>query len=116
MKHLKKGRILGRKMGPRRALIKNLAKSLILHEKIETTEAKAKELRPYVEKLITQSKVEGLHSYRLIMRKLADNLITDKLVKEIGPKYKEKKGGYTRIVKTGMRSGDAAKMAVIELV
>jgi large subunit ribosomal protein L17 len=116
MKHLQKGRTLGRKDGPRKALLKNLAKSLILHEKIETTEAKAKELRPFVEKLITQARIEGIHSHRLIMRKLADNLITDKLVKEIAPKYKERKGGYTRIIKTGSRPGDNAKMAVIELV
>jgi len=116
MKHLRKGRTLGRKVGPRKALLKNLAKSLILHEKIETTEAKAKELRPFIEKLITQARTPGIHSYRLIMRKLADNLVTDKLVKEIAPKYKGRAGGYTRIVKTGLRAGDAAKMAVIELV
>ena len=116
MKHLNKGRTLGRKAGPKKALMKSLAKALILHEKIETTEAKAKELRPFIEKLITQSRIGTLHSYRLIMRKLDDKLVTDKLVKEIAPKHKDRKGGYTRIIKTGPRSGDAAKMAIIELV
>ena len=116
MKHLHKGRTLGRKDGPRKALLKNLAKSLILHEKIETTEAKAKELRPFIEKLISQGRIEGIHSYRLIMRKLNDNLVTDKLVKEVSPKYKTRNGGYTRITKTGPRPGDKARMAVIELV
>lgn len=116
MKHLKKGRTLGRKAGPRKALIKNLAKSLILHEKIETTEAKAKELRPFIEKIITSARKEGIHSYRLVMRKIGDNLVVEKLVKEIAPKYKDRKGGYTRIIKTGQRAGDAAKMAIIELV
>uniref|UniRef100_A0A7C4M0E4 Large ribosomal subunit protein bL17 n=1 Tax=candidate division CPR3 bacterium TaxID=2268181 RepID=A0A7C4M0E4_UNCC3 len=116
MKHLKKGRQLGRKVGPKKALLKNLAKSLILHEKIETTEAKAKELRPFIEKIISQARKEGLHSYRLVMSKLNDKLVVDKLIKEIAPQYKERKGGYTRIIKSGMRSGDAAKMAIIEFV
>ena len=96
--------------------MKNLVKSLILHEKIKTTEAKAKELRPFVEKIITKSKKGDLHNYRVIMRKLNNNLVTNKLVKEIGPKYKDKKGGYTRITKIGSRAGDNAKMAIIELV
>ncbi len=116
MKHLKKGRQLGRKIGPRYALIKNLAKSLILHEKIQTTEAKAKELRPFVEKLITRGKNSDLHSRRMLIRKIGDPLLVDKIIKEIGPKYKERKGGYTRITKLNSRSGDASKMAVIEFV
>ena len=116
MKHLKKGRQLGRKVGPRYALIKNLAKSLILHEKIQTTEAKAKELRPFIEKLITRGRKDDLHSRRMLIRKIGDPLLVDKIIKEISPKYKNRKGGYTRITKTGMRSGDAAKMAVIEFV
>ncbi|HRY60316.1 MAG TPA: 50S ribosomal protein L17 [Patescibacteria group bacterium] len=116
MKHLNKGRTLGRKQGPKKALMKNLAKSLFLHEKIETTLAKAKEIRPFAEKLISRSRNNDLHSYRILMRTLADNLVVDKLVKEIGPKYKTRNGGYTRIVKTGPRPGDNAQMAIIELV
>jgi len=117
MKHLKKGRTLGRKSGPKKALMRNLAKSLILHEKIQTTEAKAKELRPFVEKIITKSRTETLHTRRQILASLGnDTVITEKLLKEVGPKYKERNGGYTRITKTGARTGDSAKMAIIELV
>jgi len=116
MKHLKKGRTLGRKAGAKKALLKNLARSLFLHEKIETTEAKAKELRPFVEKIITKGKKDTLHSRRLIIAKIGDVLVTEKILKEISPKYKERNGGYTRIIKTGFRAGDSAKMAVIELV
>ncbi len=116
MKHLIKGRKLGRKIGPRRALMKNLAKALILHEKIETTEAKAKELRPFIEKIITCGKKGDLHARRTIIRKIGDELLAEKVLKEISVKYKDRKGGYTRIIKTAIRAGDAAKMAVIELV
>jgi len=116
MKHLKKGRQFGRKVGPRKALMKSLAKSLILHEKIETTETKAKELRMFVEKLITRSKVNNLHNHRILISRVGSQDVVDKLVKEIGPKYAERKGGYTRITKLGARPGDNAKMAVIELV
>jgi large subunit ribosomal protein L17 len=116
MKHLNKGRTLGRSQGAKKALMKGLAKALILHERIETTEAKAKELRPYFEKLITKARGGSIHSYRLVMRVLNDNLMADKLTKEIAPRYKERKGGYTRITKTGARPGDMAKMAIIELV
>jgi large subunit ribosomal protein L17 len=116
MKHLDKGRTLGRKGGHKRALMKNLAKSLILHEKMETSEAKAKELRPYIEKIITRCGVDTLHNRRIVLRTINEPLLIDKLFKVIGPKYKARAGGYTRIVKTGMRSTDAAKMAIIELV
>lgn len=116
MKHLKKGRKLGRKVGPRKILLKNLAKSLILYEKIETTEAKAKELRPFIEKIITRGRVDSLHNRRLIISSIGDVNLTDKVVKVLSPKYKERKGGYTRITKTGLRVGDAAKMAIIEFV
>lgn len=116
MKHLRKGRQFGRKMGPKKALMKSLAKSFILHERIETTEAKAKELRSFVEKLITRSKVNNIHNYRLLIAKLGGQNVVEKLVKEIGPKYAERKGGYTRITKIGARPGDNAKMAIIELV
>ena len=116
MKHLKKGRTLGRKVGPRKALLKNLAKSLILYEKIKTTEAKAKELRPFVEKVITRGKVDSLHNRRLIISAIGDANLADKVTKVLGPKYKDRNGGYTRITKAGMRVGDAAKMAIIEFV
>ena len=116
MKHLKKGRTLGRKEGHKKALMRNLTKSLILHEKIETSEAKAKELRSYIEKIITRSRVDTLHNRRIILRTVNEPLLIEKLFKVIGPKYKNRTGGYTRITKTGMRATDAAKMAVIELV
>jgi len=116
MKHLRKGRKLGRKIGPRKALLKNLAKSLILHEKIETTEAKAKELRPFIEKIITRGKKGDLHSRRIIISKINDPLLAKKVIEDISPRYKERKGGYTRIIKVGQRQGDAAKMAIIEFV
>jgi len=89
---------------------------LLLHEKIETTEAKAKELRPYVERLITRGRTDSIHSRRILLSRLNDPLVVEKIIKKISPKYKERKGGYTRIIKTGLRTGDNAKMAVIELV
>ena len=116
MKHLNKGRTLGRKGGHKKALMKNLAKSLILHEKMETSEAKAKELRPYIEKIITRSRTDTLHNRRIVLRVINEPLLIDKLFKVIGPKYKGRIGGYTRITKTGFRGTDAAKMAIIELV
>ena len=103
-------------MGPRKALLKGLTRSLFLYEKIETTEAKAKELRPFAEKIITKGKTDTLHSRRIILAKIGDPLIVEKILKEISPKYKERNGGYSRIVKTGFRTGDNAKMAVIELL
>jgi large subunit ribosomal protein L17 len=116
MKHLKKGRTLGRHEGHKKALMKNLAKSFILHEKIQTSEAKAKELRPYIEKIITRCGVDTLHNRRITMRTINEPLLIEKLFKVIGPKYKERKGGYTRITKTGFRASDVAKMAIIEMV
>lgn len=96
--------------------MKNLAKSLFLHEKIETSEAKAKELRPYIEKIITRGRTDTIHNRRLVLRVINEPLLIEKLFKVIGPKYKDRKGGYTRIIKTGMRASDAARMAIIELV
>lgn len=116
MRHLKAKRKFGRKTGPRKAVIKNLFVSLILHEKIKTTEAKAKEIRPLIEKLITKAKVDNLHNRRETMKKLTTQNSIKKLFEVIGPRYKEKKGGYTRIVKLGERKGDGAKMASLELV
>lgn len=116
MKHLHNGRTLSRTAGPRKALIKGLLKSLILHEKIKTTEAKAKEVRPYVERLITKGKKGDLHNRRQILSVIGDQLLTEKVMTHLAPKFKERAGGYTRITKIGMRPGDAARMAVIEFV
>ncbi len=121
MKHKKKGRKFGRKRDQRRALLRGLAGNLILKEKITTTEAKAKELRPFVEKLITKSKsaAVGKKDNLSVVRELSKNLPTGarkKLVSQIGSRYKERPGGYTRIVKIGPRKADSAKMAIIELI
>ena len=115
MKHGSKNRKLGRKSGQRKALLKTLAANLILTEKIKTTEAKAKELRPFVEKLITKSKSNSLASVRYLSRYLPEKA-RKKIVDKIGPRYKERPGGYTRIVKLSPRKTDNAKMAIIELV
>jgi large subunit ribosomal protein L17 len=117
MRHHNNVRKFGRNKNQRNALLKGLALSLITHGKIETTEAKAKELRPYVEKIITKANIGTLASKRLVSSRLY-NLTSevDKLIKEIAPKYKDRKGGYTRITKLPRRSGDASKMAVIEFI
>lgn len=115
MKHHKKARKLGRKTDARRALMRSLAFNLIKHGKMKTTEAKAKEVRPFVEKLITKAKVGGLSERKLLISRVGE-ITAKKLVDETGPKYKERAGGYTRITKTPARKGDAAKMAIIELV
>ena len=116
MRHLKAKRKFGRKTGPRKAVIKNLFVSLILHEKIKTTEAKAKEIKPLIEKLITKAKVDNLHNRSEAMKKLTTKNSIKKLFEVIGPKYKDRKGGYVRIIKLGERKGDSAKMVSIELV
>ncbi len=96
--------------------MRNLATSLIEHGAIETTEAKAKELRPFVEKLITKAKTGTLHARRLAVRHIHKRAAADKLFQEIGPQYATRNGGYTRILKTGHRKGDGADMARIELI
>jgi large subunit ribosomal protein L17 len=96
--------------------MRSLASSLIEHGAIETTEAKAKELRPFVEKIITKAKNGTLHSRRLAARDVQKRETADKLFKEIGPRYAKRPGGYTRILKTGHRKGDGAEMARIELI
>ncbi len=116
MRHRKKGRNLSRTASHRRALLRNLATSLFRHERIETTTAKAKELRPYAERLITLAKRGDLHSRRLAARKIADRAVLGKLFDEIAPRFGERPGGYTRILKLRTRKGDAADMALIELV
>jgi large subunit ribosomal protein L17 len=116
MRHRKKGRKLGRPAGHRNAMLRNLATSLFRHERLSTTEAKAKELRPYAERLITLAKRGDLHARRLAARKIADKDVLFKLFDDIGPRFAERPGGYTRVLKVGHRQGDAADMALIELV
>ena len=116
MRHRKAGRQLRRTSEQKLALMRSLATSLIQHGAIETTEAKAKELRPFVEKLITKAKSGTLHARRLAGRHVQQREAADKLFQEVGPKFAMRPGGYTRILKTGHRKGDGAEMARIELV
>ena len=116
MRHRKAGRQLRRTSEQRIALLRSLATSLIEKGAIVTTEAKAKELRPFVEKLITKAKSGTLHARRLAVRHVQKREIADKLFQEIGPRYATRAGGYTRILKTGHRKGDGAEMARIELI
>jgi large subunit ribosomal protein L17 len=116
MRHRKAGRSLRRTSEQRLALLRNLATSLIEQGGIETTEAKAKELRPFVEKLITKAKTGTLHARRNAMVDIRKRGAADKLFQELGPKFATRKGGYTRIIKTGHRKGDGADMARIELI
>lgn len=116
MRHRKKGRQLGRTASHRTAMLRNMATSLFLHGRISTTTEKAKELRPFAEKLITLAKRGDLHARRLAGRKIADKDVLFKLFDSIGPRFAERPGGYTRILKTGHRQGDGADMALIELV
>ena len=116
MRHRKAGRKLGRSSGHRRALYRNLVTELFRHERIKTTEAKAKAIRPRAEKLITLGKQGTLHARRLAAGRLNDQEILKKLFDEIAPRYQEREGGYTRILKLGSRQGDNALMVLIELV
>jgi large subunit ribosomal protein L17 len=117
MKHHKDIRKLGRVTRQRKALMRQLASALIEHEKIKTTEAKAKELRPMVEKLVTKARNNTLAAQRLIISRLGGNKKAgSKLIKTIGPRYKDREGGYTRVTKLPPRKSDASKMAIIEFV
>ena len=116
MRHKKKGRKLGRKVGNRRALLMNLACQLIVHKRIKTTDAKAKELRSYVEPLITLAKKNSLHSRRLVIKKIPKKNIVRILFEEIAPIFSNRPGGYTRITKLGYRDNDRAPVSVIEFV
>ena len=116
MRHAKAGRQLRRTSEQKLALMRGLATSLIEHGAIETTEAKAKELRPFVEKLITKARAGTLHARRLAGRHIQKREAADKLFQEVGPRFATRNGGYTRILKTGHRKGDGAEMARIELV
>lgn len=116
MGHAKAGRKLGRKSAHRRAMFRNLMTELFRHERIKTTEPKAKAIRAESERMITLARKGDLHSRRLIMREIHDRAIVDKLIHVIGPDMADRPGGYTRIIKLGPRPGDAAPMVYIELV
>ena len=116
MRHRRKGRKLGRTSAHRKALLSNMATALFEHEKIQTTLPKSKELRRTAEKLITLAKRNDLHSRRLAARRIRDKEVLRKLFDNIAPRYTDRPGGYTRIIKLGTRFGDGASMAVIELV
>ena len=116
MRHRKKGRKLGRKSSNRKALLINLASQLVIHKRIKTTDAKAKELRSFIEPLITIAKKNDLHSRRMVIKKLPHKNIVRSLFNDIGPKYSERPGGYTRIIKLGYRDNDRAPVSIIEFV
>ena len=116
MRHRKKGRKLSRTPAHRKATLRNLAANLFRHGRIETTTAKAKEVRPFAERLITLARRGDLHARRLATSRLRDKDAVGLLFEEIGPRFTDRPGGYTRILKLGARKGDAAEMALIELV
>lgn len=116
MRHGKSGRKLNRTSSHRKAMFKNMSASLIKHEQIVTTLPKAKELRPIVEKLITLGKRGDLHARRQAIAQIGDEAMVRKLFDVLGPRYKDRNGGYTRVLKAGFRHGDNAPVAVIEFV
>jgi large subunit ribosomal protein L17 len=116
MRHACAGRQFGRNSGHRKALLRTLVRSLLAHDNIQTTVAKAKEIKPLAEKMITLAKRGGLHARRQAQSFLQDETVVKGLFADIGPRFASRKGGYTRIVPTRQRMGDAAPMAVIELV
>lgn len=116
MRHSKAGRRLGRKTSHREAMFRNMVTSLLNHEKITTTDAKAKEIRVVAERMITLGKRGDLHSMRLAASVIREKSVVSKLFSTIAPRYKERSGGYTRIIKLGARLGDAAPISIIELV
>ncbi len=120
MRHKHGYRKLGRDSEHRQALLRNLACDLIEHGRINTTVPKAKELRKYIEKIITRAKVNDLNTHRYVYSKLGSNqrakAATKKVIEEIAPKFENRNGGYTRIIKTKFRRGDAAEMCVIEII
>ena len=116
MRHRKSGRQLNRNSSHRKAMFQNMANSLFLHEVIETTLPKAKELRRVVEPLITKAKSDSVANRRHVFSKLRDDAMVAKLFNELGPFYKDRPGGYVRILKAGFRTGDKAPMALVQLV
>lgn len=116
MRHRHKGKTLDRKVGPRQALVKNLAASVILYEQVRTTTAKAKAIRPYVERLVTLAKAPTLANRRLLLGRVPTEGVVKKLIEVLGPRYKSRAGGYTRVLKLGRRVGDRAEESMIEFV
>lgn len=116
MRHGMKGRKLNRTSEHRKALFKNLAQSLVQYEQIKTTLPKAKDLRPIVEKMITKARTNSLHVRRQLISDLQDETLVQKLMTTLADRYKDRQGGYTRILKAGFRYGDNSPMAVIELI
>ncbi len=116
MRHRKTTKILDRKKGPREALLRSLATSVVLYEKVKTTKAKAKAVRSVVERLITKAKAGDVNARRQVNRVVYGDNAVKKLVEELGPRYKDRQGGYTRITAIGFREGDGAEMVQIELV
>jgi large subunit ribosomal protein L17 len=116
MRHRAKGRQLSRTSTHKRAMLNNMATSLFVHGRVITTEAKAKELRPFAEKLITLARRGDLHARRLVERRIKDRNTLSRLFSEIGPRFAARPGGYTRILKLGHREGDGADVARIELL
>ncbi|MEE9195404.1 MAG: 50S ribosomal protein L17 [Alphaproteobacteria bacterium] len=116
MRHRMSGRKLNRTSAHRKAMLRNMAAALVKHEQIKTTLPKAKELKPYLDRLITLGKRGGLHARRQALSVLGDRALTAKLFDTLAPRYAERNGGYTRVLKLGPRYGDAAPMAFIELV
>lgn len=116
MRHRKSGRYFSRTSSHRKAMFKNMMVSLLKHELITTTVAKAKELRSYMEPMITLGKIDSVHNRRIAFARLRDRDMVTKLFNEIGPFYKTRPGGYMRVLKCGNRKGDCAPMAIVELV
>lgn len=116
MKHAIKGRKLGRNSSHRKALMRNMSFALLQNEFIRTTLPKAKELRPFIEKLISLARTDTVANRRNAASIMGNSILVDKLFKEIGPKAAKRNGGYTRILKCGFRTGDSAPMAIMELV
>lgn len=116
MRHRNKNKILGREKGPRELMLRNLASSILIYEKVKTTKAKAQAVRPIVEKMITSSKEGTLSARRGLIKVLLQKNAVKKAMEVLGQRYKDRQGGYTRITKLDKRAGDGADMAIIELV
>ena len=116
MRHLKKGRKLGTDASHTKAMLRSLAIALFTNDRIKTTEARAKEVRPLVDKIITWAKKGDVHSRRLALAELGDRELVHKIFSELAPRFEGRDGGYTRILKLGPRKGDAAPMVILELV
>ncbi len=116
MRHMNRGRKFNRNSSHRKAMFQNLTNALMEHEVIRTTLPKAKELRMYAEPLITLAKVDSVHNRRIAFARTRDAAVVGKLFTDIGPRFKARPGGYLRILKVGQRAGDAAPMAIIEMV